>query len=170
MASPKSVQYKALGRLAIMPAAPIKSYISSQISAWSCRSPNGGRHGYADLANAPRCVCRATCSKERTADFWSRLRHCPLARVFAGPGKLPHFLRRIFCTPIFSIGRRRCPECRVHVISVFFRLLCLLLNPNRKWFCKDTGAFFAFYRGKSIGTLAESNGTSLILHQKLNVV
>lgn len=48
------------------------------------------------LQMRPRCVCRATCSKERTADFWSRLRHCPLARVFAGPGKLPHFLRRIF--------------------------------------------------------------------------
>lgn len=122
----------------------LKSYLSSQTSAWSCRSPNGGRRGYADLANAPRCVCRTTCSKERTADF---LVTSPPLSIGAGlrrPGKVAPPSETHFCTPIFSIGRRRWPECRVHVLSVFFRLLCLLLNKNRKWFCKDTGAFLLF--------------------------
>lgn len=144
MASPKSVQYKALGRLAIMPAAPIKELlflpnirmVVSFTEWWAAR-----------LCGPCKCapVCLQSHLQQRKNSRF--LVTSPPLSIGAGlrrPGKVAPLSETHFCTPIFSIGRRRWPERRVHVLSVFFRLLCLLLNQNRKWFCKDTGAFLLF--------------------------
>lgn len=48
------------------------------------------------LQMRPGVFAEPLAAKKEQQIFWPRLRHCPLARVFTGPGKLPHFLRRIF--------------------------------------------------------------------------
>ena len=149
MASPKSVQYKALGRLAIMPAAPIKELLFLpnirmvvSFTEWWAARPCG------PCKCAPVCL-QSHLQQRKNSRF---LVTSPPLSIGAGlrrPGEVAPLSETHFCTPNFFLDENADPS--VEPMSLYYRVvviraplqgLCYNVRDAVDWFSRPTARRF----------------------------